>query len=210
MRKEIMSINGKKLEVELIPDYPRFCIVKVYAQGKVYEGSLQDWRNSRSKMAYPGIYFKANGQDIYVQISEKDFLELKREEQKLMEEAKMNFRIKREKKYIDADGYEILSIDYNFIPAIEDKNGEFVSSEIIKEVLIKEDIEEITVKDLIDLWNQKYSDTFKKAQDKVKEALKRAYESDKAEVGERKALENIFRYSEIEREEREFDRNREG
>jgi len=211
MKKEIISVKGKKVQVELVPDYPRNCIVRITFEGKTYDGMLQDWRGGRSKAQYPGIYFKMNGQEIYMQISVKDYEELSKEAEELMEEAKLNFVVKREDTTIDADGYEIPTIRYNHIPVIpEDKNGEFINSERVKDMLVKENIKEITIRDLINLWNTKYADSHKKAMDKVKEIYRRMYENDKIEVGEEQALKNLFGDSKIEKEEREFERKGEG
>ena len=210
MKREIISVKGKKISVELVPDYPRYCIVRITFEGKTYDGMLQDWRD-RKKASYPGIYFKMNGQEIYMQISVKDYEELSKEAEELMEGAKLNFVVKREDTTIDADGYEIPTVRYNHIPIIpEDKNGEFINSERVKDMLVKENIKEITIRDLINLWNTKYADSHKKAMDKVKEIYRREYENDKVEVGEGQALKNLFGDSKIEKEEREFERKGEG
>ncbi|HPU44487.1 MAG TPA: hypothetical protein PLS98_09765 [Dictyoglomaceae bacterium] len=210
MKREIISVKGKKISVELVPDYPRYCIVRITFEGKTYDGMLQDWRD-RKKASYPGIYFKMNGQEIYMQISVKDYEELSKEAEELMEGAKLNFVVKREDTTIDADGYEIPTVRYNHIPVIpEDKNGEFINSERVKDMLVKENIKEITIRDLINLWNTKYADSHKKAMDKVKEIYRREYENDKVEVGEEQALKNLFGDSKIEKEEREFERKGEG
>jgi len=191
MKREIISAKGKKISVELVPDYPRYCIVRITFEGKTYDGMLQDWRD-RKEASYPGIYFTMNGQEIYMQIAVKDYEELSKEAEEVMEEAKLNFVVKREDTTIDADGYEIPTVRYNHIPVLEDKNGEFISSERVTDMLVRENIKEITIRDLINLWNTKYADSHKKAMDKVTEIYRREYENDKVEVGEEQAIRNIF------------------
>jgi len=192
LNMEIVSVSGKKILVkEFVVEYPNFWFIAVL-DGKEYKAVLQDWRGSRraKNVKYPGIYFY--GLDAYGQVYQKDWDELEAIQEEVLKEAVENLEIKAITREVDADGYKIEIEDYTEIPILTDKNGIYISEEVLKAVLRKEGIKEIKFKDLVALWNEKYADLYRKCELEISRVFKRMYENDAIEVGEEQAIRNIF------------------
>jgi len=188
---EIVSVSGKKIIVrEFVVEYPNSWFV-AGLEGKTYKAVLQDWRGNRRKnVRYPGIYF--HGLDAYGQVYQKDWDELEAIQKETLQESKDNLEIKAITREVDADGYKIEIEDYTEIPILTDKNGIYISEEVLKAVLRKEGIKEIKFKDLVALWNEKYADLYRKCELEISRVLKRMYENDAIEIGEKQAIRNLF------------------